>query len=207
MCHFVACGSTLPSGVLGWLLSCNWALICNSKTGEASKSNYLFGTIIIYIYDHKVCGFAYAQNTWLHVRRKAPSGVTRCCDDNCSMMQKRVIINQVTKIGQNYNSAWAKCKQISYTAKKKIPCMVVLTTEWLPWLQETCMWVCLVLEVNCISNLSPNHIYLTTDNPQNSCEQVTTKILWWFSLAEVTTSARYYCMLFDEAGVTSFKDA
>ena len=67
----------------------------------------------------------------------------------------------------------------------------------------------LVLEVNCMSNLSPNHtLQLTTLRTAVSHYK---KNVWWFcgdSLALVTISARYYCMLFDvHAGVTSFNDA
>ena len=44
--------------------------------------------------------------------------------------------------------------------------LVVLTTEWLPWFQETvsgCEKFILVLEVNCVSNLSLNDtLQLTT---------------------------------------------
>ena len=40
--------------------------------------------------------------------------------------------------------------------------MAVLTTEWLPWLQETVV-VRSLFKVNCISNLNPNHtLQLTT---------------------------------------------
>ena len=45
-------------------------------------------------------------------------------------------------------------KYVCYTAKE-----VVLTTEWLPWLHETCSALFWYL-VNCISNLSPKS-YLT----------------------------------------------
>ena len=52
-----------------------------------------------------------------------------------------------------------------YTLRKRL---VVLTTEWLPWLQSSWRYsgyekLILVLEANCISNLSPNHtLQLTT---------------------------------------------
>ena len=65
--------------------------------------------------------------------------------------------------------------------------LVVLTTEWLPWLQETCtgyQMSILVLEVNCISNLSLNHT-LQLATPRTSvreslCMHATVKSDWLF---------------------------
>ena len=71
-----------------------------------------------------------------------------------------VVILSLVRIGylyvtNNFNPETAHCKK----------CLVVLTTEWLPWLQTS--WgdvrFILVLEATCISNLNPNHtLQLTT---------------------------------------------
>ena len=52
--------------------------------------------------------------------------------------------------------------------------------------------VILVLEANCISNLNPNHSYLTTDNPRNICERVTATTLQTYD-AFVVFSSYYIC--------------
>ena len=57
--------------------------------------------------------------------------------------------------------------------------LFLLTTEWLTWLLRSSGdsgygKFILVFEATCISNLSPNHLYLATDNPQNICQGVTT---------------------------------
>ena len=66
------------------------------------------------------------------------------------------------------------------TAKK----IVVLTTEWLAWLQTSCRdsgyeRFALVYESNCIRQPNRHFIFQpqTTDNPQNICEVVTTNAL------------------------------
>ena len=77
------------------------------------------------------------------------------------------VSNSRTPSGSTRSLRLGKALEIQhlYICKK---CLVVLTTEWLPWLQTS--WedsgyekFILVLEANCISNLSPNHtLQLTT---------------------------------------------
>ena len=80
--------------------------------------------------------------------------------------------------------AWdVSCQKIAkFTAKNTNKKWVAVTTKWLSWLETS--WgdsgyekLILVLEANCISNLSPN-LTLTTDNPQNICEGVTTTTIY-----------------------------
>ena len=74
-----------------------------------------------------------------------------------------------------------------------------MTTELLPWLQET-VAVRSLFEVNCISNLKPYHTLQLTTLRTSVSESLqlhykNMMLLWWFSRrCSVVT---YYCMLFD----------
>ena len=75
--------------------------------------------------------------------------------------------------------------QVCWPWKHRVP--ATLTTEWLLWFQSS--WgdsgyekLILVLEANCIAKQPEPKSYITTDNPQNICEGVTTTTLkrWCF---------------------------
>ena len=85
------------------------------------------------------------------------------------------------------------CLMLWCTAKKDC-----LTTEWLPWLQETVVTRSLFWYIYSHKQPKPKS-YLTTDNPQNSCEQVTTKndAFVVILLHRLLYLQDYYCMLFD----------
>ena len=82
---------------------------------------------------------------------------------------------------QIYLAAVEKNRQI-FVISSTFSWLVVVTTEWLPWLQETVVMRSLFWYQRLDKQLQPKS-YLTTDNLQNSCKQITTKnmmLLWWF---------------------------
>ena len=95
--------------------------------------------------------------------------------------------------------------------------LVVLTTEWLSWLQASWggsgyeMFI-LVLKANCISNLNPNHsLHLRTLEHLWLQLHFKMMLLWWLShrcLVNTisTRSCIGYWMLFDKSRCDPFTD-
>ena len=130
--------------------------------------------------------------------------ITPTSDKHYKECMYQIKDQKMLKISQQYNCMHC-CKKW----------LVVLTTEWLPWLQTSwgdsgyVMFI-LILEANCISNLNQNHtLQLTTLERLWESQQLHFKHMTLLWCSVVTISARScvgYWMLFDTSRCDPFTD-